>query len=64
MKNRIEKYEVPKEELPVGIKSRTIFGSRDPNRKPRFGEAPAHLKILPYLEWGNQAYKSTPKWLK
>jgi len=64
MTDPTEIYEVPKEELPAGIKSRTIFGSRDPNRKPKFSEAPAHLKILPYLEWGNQAYKSPPKGLR
>ena len=57
-------YEVPKEDLPRGIKYKMVIGKKPEVEKLKFGKAPAILKILPYLEWGNQAYKPAPKWAK
>ena len=32
--------------------------------KERATHRPAFMKMLPYLEWGTQAFKPKPKWLK
>ena len=50
-KNRTRDYEVPKEDLPRGIKYKKIYGQRIEDTKPKFDEAPGVLKILPHLEW-------------
>lgn len=56
-----EVIEVPKDELPPGLKSRTIYRPKSKSTTPKFGKAPAVLKILPYLEWGSEGYKPPPK---
>ncbi len=50
-KDRTENYEVPKDELPPGIKYKKIYGQRIEKQNPKFGKAPGHLKVLPHLEW-------------
>lgn len=52
MNEKTEAYEVPKEDLPRGIKFRKYYGRIKPEKKN--GEAPAILKILPHLEWNYQ----------
>lgn len=62
--SEFELYEVPKEELPIGTKCKFILRKKNFEPPPKFGTAAAHLKILPYLEWGKDAYKPKPKWAR
>ena len=59
-----ELVEIPKEELPIGTKCKFVLRKKNHIEPPKFGTPPAHLKILPYLEWGTEANKPKPKWAR
>jgi hypothetical protein len=50
MEEEFYSEEVPKEQLRKGTVYKNIYGRQTIN-KPKYGEAPAHLKVLPELEW-------------
>ena len=43
-------YEVPKDKLRKGVVFKKVYGKKKIAEK-RISDAPAHLTILPHLEW-------------